>query len=75
MMEALDILLVALIFYIIALTIAFKFKLKWLILATSVLWFIPIFLIENIFITVFSVIMIVVTYLLSFFNEGEDGSF
>lgn len=74
-MAALDILLVALIFYIIALTIAFKFKLKWLILATIVLWFVPIFLIDNVFIIVFSVIMMVVTISLTLFDEGEDGSF
>jgi hypothetical protein len=69
-----NILLVAFIMYLICLFLFLKFKIKWLFIATSVLWFIPIMLIDNIFIVVFSVIMIIITFVITFFNK-EDNDF
>ena len=70
-----NILLVAFIMYIICLFLYFKFNIKWILIATSVLWFIPILLIDNIFIVVFSVIMIIITFVITFFNKKEDNEF
>lgn len=71
-METLDILLITLIMYAIGLFISLKYNLKWLLIATTVLWFVPIFLVENIFIVVFSVIMIIGTFIITFFNKEES---
>lgn len=69
-----NILLVAFIMYLICLFLYYKFRIKWLFIATSVLWFIPIVLIDNIFIVVFSVIMIIITFVITFFDK-EDNDF
>ena len=62
-----NILLIALILYIIGIFISLKFNISWLLIATSVLWFVPIFLVDNIFVVVFSIIMIVGTFVITFF--------
>lgn len=67
-----NILLIALILYIIGIFISLKFNISWLLIATSVLWFVPIFLVDNIFVVVFSIIMIVGTFVITFFNERSD---
>ena len=67
-----DILLITLIMYIISIIVYFKFNLKWVLIATILLWFVPIFLVENLFIKIFSVIMIIVTITLTFFGEREE---
>ena len=67
-----DILLITLIMYVISIIIYFKFNLKWVLVATTLLWFVPIFLVENLFIKIFSVIMIIVTITLTFFGEREE---
>ena len=71
-METLDILLITLIMYAIGLFISLKYNLKWLLIGTTVLWFVPIFLVDNIFIVVFSVIMIIGTFIITFFNKEES---
>ena len=68
----LDILLITLIMYILSIIIYFKFNLKWVLIATTLLWFVPIFLVENLFIKIFSVIMIIVTITLTFFGDREE---
>lgn len=67
-----DILLITLIMFILSVFIYFKFRLKWVLIATVLLWFVPIFLVENLFIKIFSVIMIIVTITLTFFGEREE---
>lgn len=74
-MNEIHILLVAFIMYIICLFIAYKFNIIWLFTATSVLWFIPILMIDNIFIIVFSVIMIIGTFVITFYNNKGDDNF
>ena len=58
--------------YILSIFIYFKFNLKWVLIATILLWFVPIFLIENLFIQIFCVIMIIVTITITFFSEREE---
>lgn len=71
-MTDMNILLIALILYILSIFIYFKFRIKWILIATILLWFVPIFLIENLFIQIFCVIMIIVTITITFFDERED---
>ena len=70
-----NILLIAFIMYIICLVIAYRFNIRWLFASTSVLWFIPILMIDNIFIVVFSVIMIIGTFVITFYNSKGDDVF
>lgn len=74
-MNDMHILLIALVMYVICMFLSLKFNIKWLFVATSVLWFIPIILIDNLFIIVFSVIMIIVTFVITFFNERDGDIF
>lgn len=74
-MNEMHILLVALVMYVICMYLSIQFSIKWLFVATSVLWFIPIILIDNLFIIVFSVIMIIVTFVITFFNERDGDIF
>ena len=71
-MTDMNILLIALILYILSIFIYFKFRIKWILIATILLWFVPIFLIENLFIQIFCVIMIIVTITITFFDEREE---
>ena len=71
-MTEMNILLITLIMYILSIFISFKFRIKWVLMATIMLWFVPIFLIDNLFIRIFSVIMIIATIVITFFNEREE---
>jgi hypothetical protein len=71
-MTDMNILLIALILYILSIIIYFKFRIKWILIATILLWFVPIFLIENLFIQIFCVIMIIVTITITFFGDREE---
>ena len=67
-----DILLITLIMFILSIFVYFKFRIKWVLIATILLWFVPIFLVENLFIKIFSTIMIIVTIVITFFNDREE---
>ena len=71
-MTDMNILLIALILYILSIFMAIKFRIKWVLIATSLLWFVPIFLVDNIFVKIFSVIMIIATITITFFNDREE---
>ena len=71
-MTGMEILLITLIMYMLSIFIYFKFRLKWVLIATILLWFVPIFLVENLFIKIFCVIMIIVTITITFFSEREE---
>ena len=71
-MTEMNILLITLIMYIITMFIYFKFRVNWILVSTILLWFVPIFLIENLFIKIFSVIMIIATITITFFSEREE---
>lgn len=73
MLTTIDILVIALIIYVIGLIVSYIFKQRWLMLASSVLWFVPIFLVGNTFIVVFSIIMIVAQIVIvAFSSKGDD---
>jgi len=67
-----NILLITLIMYILAMFLYFKFRINWILLPTVLLWLVPIFTIDNIFIIVFCVIMIIITIVITFFNNKEE---
>lgn len=67
-----DILLITFIMFIVSVFVYFKFRLRWVLIATTLLWFVPIFLVENLFIKIFSAIMIIATIVITFFNEREE---
>ena len=71
-MTEMNILLITLIMYVLSIFIFFKFRIKWVLMATIMLWFVPIFLVDNLFIRIFCVIMIIVTITITFFNEREE---
>ena len=71
-MTDMNILLIALILYVLSIFIYSKFRIKWVLIATVLLWFVPIFLVENLFIKIFCVIMIIVTITITFFDEREE---
>jgi len=71
-MSDMNILLIALILYILSIISYFKFGIKWILIATILLWFVPIFLIENLFIQIFCVIMIIATITITFFSDREE---
>lgn len=67
-----NILLITLIMYMLALFLYFRFRINWILLPTILLWLVPIFTIDNLFIIVFCVIMIIITIVITFFNEREE---
>ena len=67
-----NILLIALIMYIITMFLYFKFKVNWFLTPTILLWFVPIFIVDNLFIKIFSVIMIIISIVITLFNEREE---
>lgn len=67
-----DILLITLIMFMLSVFVYFKFRLRWVLIATVLLWFVPIFLVDNLFIRIFSVIMIIVTIVITFLNDREE---
>jgi len=71
-MTELNILLITLIMYIIAIYLYRKFRINWILAPTIILWFVPIFLVENLFIVIFCVIMIIITIVIAFFNKEEE---
>ena len=71
-MTDLNILLVTLIMYMITIYLYLKFRINWILAPTIILWFVPIFIVDNLFIVIFSVIMIIITIVLAFFNKEEE---
>ena len=71
-MSDITILIIALILYAIAIGLYYVTKSKVLLVASSLLWFIPIFLVPNVFIITFSSILFVATLAFTFFNERSE---
>ena len=67
------ILLIALIAYIIGVIISIYFRNNVLFAGSSLLWFIPVFMIPNVFIITFSIIMIIMSFVITFYNNKEEG--
>lgn len=64
-------LLIGLIIFIIANILGFIYKNNLLIALSGLLWLLPIFLVDNIFIKIFSVITMLITFLFSFKEKEE----
>ena len=71
-MTDMNILLITLVMYILSIVISLKFRIKWVLIATILLWFVPVFLVDNLFIRIFCVIMIIATITITFFSEREE---
>lgn len=71
-MSDITILIIALILYGIAIGLYFVTKSNVLLVASSLLWFIPIFLVPNVFIITFSSILFVATLVFTFFSERSE---
>lgn len=65
-------LIIALVLYIIGVVLALYLKNKMIFIGASLLWFIPIFTISNIFIILFSVIMIILSFVTAFFEKKTE---
>ena len=71
-MEVMDILLITLIMYFLALFLYFKFRINWILLPTILLWLVPIFALDNLLIIVFCVVMIIITIAIALFNGEKE---
>lgn len=67
------ILLIALVAYIIGVIVSIYFRNNVLFAGSSLLWFIPVFMIPNMFIITFSIIMIIMSFVITFYNNKEEG--
>lgn len=67
-------LLVTLVMYLISLYIARKFDMK-VLMFSAILWFVPITVLDNMFLIVFSVIMMILHVLYSLGVFDRDGDF
>lgn len=68
----LNILTIVLVLFLVLNTIIFITKFKWLHTASSILWIVPLTIIDNIYIRSFCVIMILVSFVLAFFNYNKE---
>lgn len=71
-MSDMNILLITLILYILSMFLYFKFRINWILISTILLWFVVILLIDNLFIQIYCVIMIIITFVITFFIEREE---
>ena len=65
------ILIIGLIIFIIANILGFIYKNNLLTALSGLLWLLPIFLVDNIFIKIFSIIIMIITFLFSFKEKEE----
>jgi hypothetical protein len=63
------IVIAAIVAFCIGFFFAWKSDTKWLYAISGLLWFVPIFLVNNIFLTVFSIVMIVFSFILAFLGD------
>ncbi len=67
-----DILSIAFFIYVIVMIIAVFFKLRWLIGVSALLWFIPITLVDNMYIRLISAIMIITSLVIAFYSGDRE---
>lgn len=68
----LNVLYIALVIYILVMGFAITFRIKWVIMIAGLLWFVPIFIVPNTFITIVSVTMLSGHALLGITGETDD---
>ena len=66
------ILLIAFIMFLLGIFLAYKTRTTWLYSISGLLWFIPLFIIENIFISIFSISMILFWFLITLTSERSE---
>lgn len=66
-----QILLIGFVLYVIAIILTLITKNRFIMLSTIVLWFIPVFIVDDIFIIIFSIIMIIFTIFLTTIKEDQ----
>ncbi len=64
-------LIIGLIIFIIANVLGFIYKNNLLTALSGLLWLLPIFLVDNVFIKIFSIIIMIITFLFSFKERGD----
>lgn len=62
-------LIITLIIWIIGVFVAYKTDTNWLYALSGLLWFVPVFIVPNIFIIIFSIVMILFSFLYAFVKE------
>lgn len=67
-----QVIIISVVLFIIGLVIAFIFKIRWLYAGISILCFIPIIIVDNLYIKLFSVILMIVMIILAFFNTERS---
>ena len=72
MMTDWQVLLIALAMFVVGNLIAYFYKIKWLHFGMAILWFVPIVLVDNVFIRVFSGIMILSSVLIVLSDRKDD---
>ena len=63
---------IAFIIYIITMILASVFKIRWLYMLAGLVWFIPLSEINNLWITIISVVLILVHFTLGLTTDKED---
>lgn len=74
-METNTLLYIAFIIYIVIMVFGYLFKINWIYIIAGMLWFIPIIEIENMFIILISVIMIIAHGILGFTLKNDESGF
>lgn len=71
-MDTNTLLYIAFIIYIMTMIIATVFKIRWLYMLAGIIWFIPMSEIDNLWITIISIVLIIVHFMLGMTGEKED---
>jgi len=60
------------ILYIMIMVFGFVFKINWIFMIAGLLWFVPIIEVDNMFIKLVAVTMLIVHGILGFYEKGDD---
>ena len=60
------------ILYLMVMTFGFVFKINWIFMIAGLLWFVPIIEVDNMFIKLVAVTMLIVHGILGFYEKGDD---
>lgn len=71
-METNTLLYIAFIIYLLIMVLGVLFKIKWLFMIAGLIWFIPIIEIPNVFITVVASVIMIVHFILGFYEPKES---
>lgn len=71
-MELNHLLIIGLVMYVIGIYLAKVYQQKILFIVSGLLWFIPVTLVENSFIKIFSIVVFIVHILIAFYSDKES---